>query len=395
MIKDIYENNKKLEVPYGMVIVNTGAGTKGVSDFFCIPGASSTILEANVTYSNESTDDFLLKNEIKIPEGIGYACKERAQYVAIAARSRAEFLISKKKTNMIPIGVGMTGAIITANPDGSPRLLRGGHRADITISIGRLPSENYKSYHLDLVPGEHTREEEETICGNFLKESIYNAFMENCFNNFVKYKTVKYIVYSKNSVMVEDVIPKNTIIFPGSFNPAHQGHYNLAKAVIKLQELAEYNVLFEISVRNVSKPALDYPTVLKRVQQFTSQNMKVVITDAPLFINKLELFPGCSFVLGYDTVFRLLSKEFYGWKESEGNFNEFLIAKYKPFINTGVRFYVAGRKIEVNNVPGVFLFAKLEHLRSLIPEELQKGFIEIPEELFREDISSTDIRKVI
>ena len=123
--------------------------------------------------------------------------------------------------------------------------------------------------------------------------------------------------------------------------------------------------------------------------------MKVVITDAPLFINKLELFPSCSFVLGYDTVFRLLSKEFYGWKESEGNFNEFLIAKYKPYINTGVRFYVAGRKIEVNNVPGVFLFAKLEHLRSLIPEELQKGFIEIPEDLFREDISSSEIRKVI
>jgi hypothetical protein len=195
MIKDIYDNNKKLEVPNGIVIVNTGAGTKGVSDFFCIPGASSTILEANVTYSNESTDDFLLKNEIKIPEGISYACAERAKYVAIAARSRAEFLISKKKTNMIPFGVGMTGAIITANPDGSPRLLRGGHRADITICIGKIPYDSYKSYHLDLVPGEHTREEEETICGNFLKESIYNAFMENYFNEFVKYKSVKYIFF--------------------------------------------------------------------------------------------------------------------------------------------------------------------------------------------------------
>ena len=198
------------------------------------------LLQSNNVY-------FLLKNEIKIPEGIGYACAERAKYVALAARSRAEFLISKKKTNMIPIGVGMTGAIITANPDGSPRLLRGGHRADITICIGKIPYDCYKSYHLDMIPGKHTREEEETICGNILKESIYNAFMENYFNEFVKYKSVKYIVYSPKSVKVDKEISKNTIIFPGSFNPVHIGHYNLAKVVEKL--VPDHNVLFEISLK--------------------------------------------------------------------------------------------------------------------------------------------------
>src|SRR5262245_13441228 len=90
-------------------------------------------------------------------------------------------------------------------------------------------------------------------------------------------------------------------VLPGSFNPLHRGHTQLAAAAaVRLG----VDVAFELSVANVDKPEMTAEEVRRRVAQFTGVG-PVWVTRAPTFAAKAELFPGAAFVLGWDTAIRL------------------------------------------------------------------------------------------
>lgn len=104
----------------------------------------------------------------------------------------------------------------------------------------------------------------------------------------------------------------------------------------------------------------------------------MIVSNQPYFYKKAELFPGSAFVIGADTVARLINPKYYGG--DHGNMVETLAGCKR----TGTVFLVGGR-----NVDGVFKV--LEDFE--IPEDLRDMFIPIPPESFRMDISSTEIRK--
>src|SRR5688572_28181013 len=58
------------------------------------------------------------------------------------------------------------------------------------------------------------------------------------------------------------------LLLPGSFNPLHAGHVELALAAAEVAGLPESEVAFELSVVNVDKPPLTVFEVERRVQQF-------------------------------------------------------------------------------------------------------------------------------
>jgi hypothetical protein len=132
-----------------------------------------------------------------------------------------------------------------------------------------------------------------------------------------------------------------TAVFPGSFNPAHQGHTDLATAALHWLEQHQPTkqppqLFYEISVVNADKPPLEIADVESRVQQFFASsssshpdmhgvngsnpdddlacsNARVVVTNQPLYFSpadgggKAKLFPGCVFVVGVDTAVRILN----------------------------------------------------------------------------------------
>ena len=170
------------------------------------------------------------------------------------------------------------------------------------------------------------------------------------------------------------VEPRERLLFPGSFNPLHQGHVELATAA---QAQSGRPLWLELSVENVDKPALSYGEVADRLQPLQGC-YPVVVTRAATFRQKARLLPGSWFVIGFDTALRLLDPGYY-----EGG-REGLARALAEWSGSGSGFLVAGRMYEGR-------YRTLDDLE--LPDTYRHMFEMIPQEAFRLDISSTEIRK--
>lgn len=162
-------------------------------------------------------------------------------------------------------------------------------------------------------------------------------------------------------------------LLSGAFNPLHVGHEELRDVA---EELLNGPVVYELPIANADKPTLEPDEVHSRVAQF--ERHPVALTNAATFAEKARLFPGVTFVVGYDTAERILQPRFYG--NSETVMREALAA----IRDAGSRFLVAGRVMEEE-------FRIVKNLR--IPLDFHAIFIEVSQRVFRRDISSTDIRQ--
>jgi hypothetical protein len=129
---------------------------------------------------------------------------------------------------------------------------------------------------------------------------------------------------------------------------------------------------------NAEKAPIDPAETLRRSAQFTDV-AALLLTRAPLFSQKARIFPDSVFVLGVDTVTRLLQPRFYNDSQAE------MLAALADLRQTGCRFLVAGR---VEAATGRFV--TLADIA--IPPDYADLFEQIPEAYFRVDVSSTKLR---
>ena len=164
-------------------------------------------------------------------------------------------------------------------------------------------------------------------------------------------------------------------VLPGSFDPLHRGHVELARAAA---DILDTEVAFELSVSNVDKPVIGLDELEQRLSQFTGVG-EVLVTSAPTFVEKARILPERAFVIGADTAPRVVDRKYYGGSQQE------MLAALDELSRAGCRFLVAGRS------QGPDVFTSLGDVE--IPMEYRHMFESIPESRYRVDISSTELRE--
>ena len=358
--------------PVQAVVVVTGGGAQLVSWLLTVPGASRTALEVLVPYSERALADFLGERTHQV------ASVETAETMSRQAYRRAMELADSDGP---VVGIGCTAAIAT------DRAKRGAHR----VHVARCTAHSVVTYSLEFTKGLRDRVGEDTIASLLVVQALAEAAGVPM-DVAIPLSATEHLIIGGSGdpidLLVAGVIDTVLVradgtitpngrpdgaVLSGSFAPLHAGHRELATVA---SETLEMQVTLEMSVANVDKPPLSAPAIRERLDQFAG-TYAVVLTKAPTFAEKVRVLPRTCFVIGYDTMKRLIDPVYYG--DDERSMTKALAS----IAQLGGRFLVAGRLED-----GVF--------RTLsdvpVPDEFCNIFEPIPEHRFRRDISSTHLR---
>ena len=363
------------DAPYRLVLVTAGAGTQALSGLLGVAGASRTVLEAIVPYSEASFDEFLGQTP---PQ---YVSMETAHFLAGRAFTRARWLEAE---NHPTVGLACTATIITDRPK------RGKHRAHIAVWQRR----RLTSYSLQLQKGIRDRHGEEGVVSRVMLKAVAKAMdLEEQldlpllagddllidtvdFSHSIKRLHENQLdcfgIKADGRLLASAEHPP--ILLSGSFNPLHEGHLGMAQAA---SDFLGQPVGFELSAANVDKPTLAPDTILDRLAQFAGR-YTVFASNAPTFVEKARLYKNVTFVVGYDTAVRIPQPRYY--QDSEAN----MLAALAEIRACNGRFLVAGRADD----NGTF-----HHLDDIaMPVAVRDLFHPLPPHRFRRDISSSELR---
>ncbi len=305
----------------------TGGGSGAIGELLRVPGGSRLLIEAQVPYDEQALAAFL-------GFAPAQACSsDTAIAMAQSARARADRLAP---AGADLVGLGATAALVSDRPR------KGEHRFHIAFANSADPISTGAHCTCVLAKGRRDRAAEEDLvsraivlwlargCGiaapsprslidadEHYAETVYAETAvapvdkpADTIDQLLAGELDRVTVQPDGETMLS--APQPFLLFPGSFNPLHEGHLLLARAA---EELRQQPLAFEISVTNVDKPPLAGETVRHRLAQFAWKS-PVELTRAPTFLEKSRLFPGTTFVIGADTAERLVAPKYYGDDEA-------------------------------------------------------------------------------
>jgi nicotinamide mononucleotide (NMN) deamidase PncC len=358
------------DAPTRIVLAATGGGSRAIADLLEVPGASRTLLEAFVPYSDSAMIDYL-----------GSRPDEFCSVRTARAMAMAAFLHARKlgQADTALAGVACTAGLVTDRPR------RGPHRSHVALQTAALTA----TWSVELLKDRRSRPEEERVAARML----LNAVAESCGlearltldllegEQIVETRTPALqpwqdLLLGKVEVVSQGAAAgSNPAILSGAFNPLHAGHGRIAQVG---EDLLNKPVVMEITILNPDKPPLDYYEIERRTKQF-SADQSLLLTRAATFEEKARLFPGATFLVGADTLRRIAMDRYY-------HNNPAACRTCLEYIaGRGCRFLVFGRDMGT----GFMQLADLD-----LPDVLRDICRDVPPEIFHEDISSTSIRKM-
>ena len=359
--------------PCMAVFAVAGAGTQAIAWLLSVAGASRSVLELSVPYSAPA-----------LAELVGYAPEQAVSRQTALDMARAAYRRALRlREGGAPVaGVACTATIATDRPK------RGEHRCHVAYWTGSGSA----VFSLHFEKGLRDRAGEDAVASRLVLYAFAEAagvpsglelglderervvVERAAYGDAVGALAAGHVDTALVSAgSAEADAPVRGAVLPGSFNPLHDGHRQLAEAASRILDAP---VTFELSITNVDKPPLSEPEIHRRLAQFDDSE-SVAVTRAHVFYRKAALFPGCVFVIGYDTAVRLVDPRYYAGSYAV------MVSALESIRMQGCYFLVAGR------VHG-------RKFRTLADVTLPRGFEDlfdaIPESAFRQDVSSTELR---
>jgi nicotinamide mononucleotide (NMN) deamidase PncC len=352
-----------------LVLALTGGASGAISALLTVPGASRSILAATVPYAPQALVEWLGGEPDEF-------CSSRT---ARAMAMRAFLKAGAYDPRAAACGVAATASLASDRPK------RGPHRVHLAWQTAATTAAS----SLELTKGARSRAEEEALAAAL----VLNAVAEACDvadRLDVPLLEGEHLEQARIDAPSDqqDLLAGRTralgllaakgaapprAVLSGAFNPLHAGHRRMAAVAA---QLLGCQVALEISIDNVDKPLLDYLEIDRRLRQFSDSDA-VWLSRAPTFVIKSELFPGATFVVGADTIERIGHQRYYGDASARD-------AAIEQIAKRGCRFLVFGRVMGAR-------FCTLDDLN--LPPALAALARQVPEGEFREDISSTEIRR--
>lgn len=484
-------------------LITTGGGVSISSWLLTVPGASNVIMSSTVPYAFHSLVDTLTTRGIAVDTTSmpSFCSLDMADLMAEGAyREAVQTAIHQHKNfdhGQLPFnifGVACTAALASVSPK------RGNHRCHISLVNGTRSV----AYTLTLEKGKRSRVEEDILCSRLILEVILdfcgqfdsvdkpigetllsegdsltrraevsrNLLEEVCnrqrghavfFPPHASSPSSSSSITTPTSyscdiyswVHAADVkLPKGTLVFPGSFNPVHDGHIDLVLSALQHQRAspptyekgapssvaaAEASsvplVVFEIAAVNADKPPISLSILYERIKQFDPVQNPVVrrlreagvpyavtITSEPYFTRKAKIFQDCTFVIGADTLERLFNLKYYTPPTSTGvtsaassaalpNLALFNLIKAMSTIAESRCTFIVGGRVRQNPKPiapsdtatsAFVTMDEFQTMESIVAEDTVAQtifqlyptmFQGISEDAFRSDLSSTIIRQ--
>lgn len=362
------------DAPLRVTLILAGGGSRAMPWLLATPGASRTILEVRIPYAPEALRDVLARS-------VGHAVSEEtARNLAGTAFHRAAQLAG---SHLGVAGVACTAALAT------DRMRRGADRAWVCVRT----LEEMRVVGVAFDAGDAGRKAQEDVLARVVINELADCARADQRLDIVwegvghatrRVEKAEDPVQAVLSGQVEHVVvardgrqdPEGDVpeaLLAGSFDPIHLGHTRLVQAAA---ERLGREVCLELSVVNADKPGLSYDQTQQRLARIQGRHA-VVLTRAATFVEKASRFPDRVFVVGYDTVVRVLEDRYYGGREG-------LLDALRHIRDRGCRFLVGGRLTDAAFRVGEAL---------AIPAGFEGMFDFLPEEEFRVDVSSTQIRE--
>jgi hypothetical protein len=362
-----------------VVLVSSGGGSLAIPRLLTTPGASTVVVEGLVPYAREAVDRLLGGPQE------AYCAPRTARRLAMAAWQRARDLGAPPDR---AVGVAVTAALRSLAPK------RGEHR--VIAAVQTLAAT--RTVEVVLEKGVRSRADEEEIAASLALDALA-AECGGAAGGGVPLRPGEIVRRDRveappewrllaagksrvacGSAACADAPKPGSLIFPGSFDPLHDGHRLMARIA---EEVAERPVEWELSVTNVDKPALDYVEIRDRAAQFVADGaageaQPLWLTRAATFLEKLAVFPAATFVMGADTYVRLGDPRYYGGSEEAAREAVRTIAEATRGL------IVFGRSRD-----GMFVDpAQLD-----VPAALRDVTYFVSQREFRVDLSSTELRR--
>lgn len=294
------------------VLAITGGGTSVIGNLLSKGGASKWFLEAIVPYSEQSLCEFLGNKPDK-------SCNmDTACQMAVTCMMRVIELGSLRDE---AVGISCTAKLKKEN-NSEIEIREDGTVRDNIAYIARHTLESLNVYKVQFA-GNWARSDQEIELGNILEDLTKIGYIRTGdFESIISHEVYTYEIQwdyksfggisscdlsmlytlepdSLSSHILMGFISDN--VFSGSFNPFTNNHEDIIDSFGK-------QVLLEISVKNFDKGWIDYRSIHKRLKSIRLHEPNIsgiMLTNLPLFVDKIQLFNKPTFIMGADTVNRI------------------------------------------------------------------------------------------